>query len=175
MALPAGFRVLPRDRSASVVLGNLFEHYLHDMAEWFDLETHPSGAYEYPAGRCWDDDGAVYFAYLGELPIGFAIVTAAEAPVQTCTLDLKEFFVMRRHRRNGVGQAFAGAVWDQHPGPWLVRVYRGNLPALPFWRGTVADYSAGQFTEREVWANGKDWSYFTFRSPGGTPQKGGAP
>lgn len=168
--LPDDFRVSSVDDSAAATLGNLFEHYLHDMAEWFGFDTEENGAYAYPADRCWDDGGAVYFAFAGKVPIGFALVTTAESPVETSTLDLKEFFVVRRHRRNGVGRAFAMDVWDRHPGPWLVRVYRGNLPALPFWRGCVAEYSSGAFREQERDANHKRWSYFTFRSPRGTPQ-----
>ena len=170
--LPADFRIAAVDSGAQPVLGNLFEHYLHDMAEWFEFDTEEDGAYRYPAGKCWDDGGVVYLAYSGRVPIGFAIVTAAESPVETSTLDLKEFFVVRRHRRNGVGQAFAIHVWNRHPGPWLVRVFRGNRPALPFWRWCVADYSGGRYREVERQSNGKTWSYFTFRSPGGTPQGG---
>lgn len=171
--LPADFRIAPVDPSAAPTLGNLFEHYLHDMAEWFAFDTEEDGAYGYPVQKFWDDGGVVYFAYTGKVPIGFAIVTAAESPVETSTLDLKEFFVVRRHRRSGVGGAFAVDVWNRHPGPWLVRVYRGNLPALPFWRGCVAGYSGGRFRELERQSNNKQWSYFTFRSPGGGAQ--GAP
>jgi predicted acetyltransferase len=162
--LPDDFRIDAVDASAAPTLVNLFEHYLHDMAEWFGFDTEQNGAYGYPAQKCWDNGAVVYFAYAGGVPIGFAIVTAAESPVETRTLDLKEFFVVRRHRRSGVGRAFANTVWDRHPGPWLVRVYRGNLPALPFWRGCVADYSGGRFRELERESNDKLWSYFTFRS-----------
>jgi len=33
------------DRSHDVTLQNLFEHYLHDMAEWFQFDYGPQGRY----------------------------------------------------------------------------------------------------------------------------------
>jgi hypothetical protein len=53
-------------------------------------------------------------------------------------------------------------VWDQYPGPWLVRVYRGNVPAVPFWRRVVADYTGDQFRESVQTVDGREWSYFWF-------------
>ena len=37
--LPDNFRIARVDRTADDVLGNLFEHYLHDMAQWFEFDT----------------------------------------------------------------------------------------------------------------------------------------
>jgi len=30
---------------SEVLLRNLFEHYLHDMAEWFEIDTQADGSY----------------------------------------------------------------------------------------------------------------------------------
>lgn len=153
------------DRSADPVLRNLFEHYLHDMAEWFGFDTREDGAYGYPTDQLWDQGCDVFLAYSALVPVGFAIVNGAGARVPGATgRDLKEFFVVRRYRRDGVGDAFARHVWDQYPGPWLVRVYQGNLTALPFWRRVVADYTGGNFRESQHRADGRDWTYFTFDS-----------
>ena len=32
---------------ADLIVTNLFEHYLHDMAEWFGLDTQDDGRYGY--------------------------------------------------------------------------------------------------------------------------------
>ncbi|NJN50905.1 MAG: hypothetical protein HC809_03095 [Gammaproteobacteria bacterium] len=70
--------------------------------------------------------------------------------------------MVRRHRRSGVGQAFAAHVWDLYRSPWVVRVFQGNLPAVPFWRGAVARYTDGSSREEVREVNGRKWSYFLF-------------
>jgi predicted acetyltransferase len=153
------------DRSADAVLRNLFEHYMHDMAEWFRFDSREDGSYGYPTEQFWDHGCEVFLVYSALVPVGFAVVDSAgtRAPGPGAR-DLKEFFVVRSYRRDGVGQRFAHYVWDQFPGPWLVRVYLGNVPALPFWRRTVDAYTRGRYHESEQQSNGRDWRYFTFTS-----------
>ena len=154
--------------AADTALRNLFEHYLHDMAEWFELDTNEEGAYAYPTEEIWAHDLTVFLAYSGVIPVAFALVDAAGSRVPGSNArDLKEFFVVRRHRRSGVGRTFAAYVWNQFPGEWLVRVYQGNRPAMPFWRRVIGDYTGGRFRESTVDANGRAWSYFTFSSDNG--------
>lgn len=162
--LPDSFRIVEEKAGFAPVLGNLFEHYLHDMAEWFEFDSNADGSYDYPASACWADDGAVFVPYSGAVPIGFAVVTRATSSVATECRDIKEFFVVRRYRHNGVAEALAHHVWDRYPGPWLVRVFQGNRPALPFWRRTIDAYTAGRYREDSREANKKTWSYFSFRS-----------
>lgn len=174
--LPANFRVSRVDRSSDGVLGNLFQHYLHDMAEWFDIDTGTDGRYAYPTETIWDKGLDVFFVYAGAIPIGFAVVGSAEAWTGDAgRRDLHEFFVIRRYRRNGVGQALANHIWSQYRGPWLVRVYQGNLPAVPFWRRVVGAYAATRYREEARTVNGRQWSYFSFEGGAGfgeaRPQK----
>lgn len=152
------------DRGADRVLRNLIEHYLHDMAEWFEFDTGEDGAYEYSTDEVWDAGCDVFLAYVGDIPVGFALVADAESRVPGANArDLKEFFVVRRHRRSGLGTRLARHVWDAYPGAWLVRVYQGNRPAMPFWRRTIDDYTGGRFREEaRTGADGRAWSYFTF-------------
>jgi len=165
MKLPTDLRFIQEDPTKKAVLQNLFEHYLHDMAEWFDFDTGEDGRYAYPVETCWEDEGAVFIAYSKSIPIGFALVAPAERWTGDKTgHDLKEFFVVRRYRRSGVGLSFATHLWARNSGPWLVRVYQGNLPALPFWRRAVASYAKNDWSEETRTVNGKNWSYFQFRS-----------
>lgn len=165
--LPANFRVNRIDRSSDAVLANLFEHYIHDMAEWFAVDTKPDGRYAYPTETIWERGLDVFLAYAGEIPIGFGIVGSAQAwSGEVKRRDLHEFFVIRRYRRHGVGQALANHIWDKYPGPWLVRVLQGNLPALPFWRGIVAEYTGTKYREEVRAVDGRPWSYFSFDGDG---------
>lgn len=164
---PEALDVRRVDRSQEKVVHNLLEHYCYDMAEWFLLDANEEGNYAYPPEKVWNDDVHVYVAYLGRIPVGFALVGSATGYVGDANAkDLDEFFVVRRHRRSGIGQVLAERVWRLYPGPWLVRVFQGNVPALPFWRRTISAYTGGEFREEVRQVSDRAWSYFTFdRNP----------
>ena len=50
---------------------------------------------------------------------------------------IDQFFVLRAHRRSGLGTRMAQRILDQHHGPWSLSVIKGNHAALAFWRGQV--------------------------------------
>ena len=166
-ALSPGYRIEAVDSSASAILRNLFEHYLHDMAEWFLFDSSADGAYHYPAETIWEHGHQAYLLFAGEIPAGFALVGNADAYLErTGVHDMHEFFVVRRHRRGGVGRALATDVWDAHPGEWLVRVLQANQPAIPFWRSAISSYTGGAFAEDVPTIDGRPWSHFTFSAAG---------
>jgi predicted acetyltransferase len=159
------------DRSCEAIVRNLLEHYCHDMAEWFLLDAHEDGSYRYLPDQVWSDGVDVHLAYLSGIPIGFALVgSAAPYAADAGAKDLKEFFVVRRHRRSGIGRMLAERVWNLYPGKWLVRVYHGNRPALPFWRAAIGAYTGDAFAEEVRTVEGRSWSHFTF--DGTATQKG---
>lgn len=162
--LSGKFRVQKVDQSTDPILRNLFELYLHDMAEWFEFDTSSEGNFSFPTQQeVWDKGVDVHFIYSGEIPIAFGLVGLAEKYDETpARKDVDEFFVVRRYRRSGLGREFANYLWRQYPGPWLVRVYQRNLPAVPFWRSSIAAYTDGSYDEQVTEVNGRPWSYFLF-------------
>ena len=154
------------DRSEEAVLRRLLGDYCHDMAEWFALDLEADGTYPYPVETLWADACHVHLATIHRAPVGFAIVEDASCGTAASGVrDLKEFFVVRRHRRAGLGRALASAVWNEYPGGWLVRVFHGNRPALPFWRAAIGAYTEDHFAEEVRNLDGRDWSYFSFDAP----------
>jgi predicted acetyltransferase len=79
-------------------------------------------------------------------------------------LDIAEFFVIRRHRRSGVGRRAAFLLWHSLPGKWTVRVSEGNAGALAFWRGVVSEYTNGTATESTRPGEPNAWQVFSFES-----------
>lgn len=63
-------------------------------------------------------------------------------------MDIVEFFVMRKYRRSGAGEAMARAIFDRFPGRWEVREIAANLPAQAFWRRIIGRYTASRFEEQ---------------------------
>ena len=152
------------DSSSEKILSNLLELYCHDMSEWLDVEPDEQGRFSkhYDTLACWENGGSVFIAKHGDVPIGFAIVQSAQHFMGTCKWDLKEFFILRKHRRTGAGQRLAEFVWDTSPERWLVRVHSANRPAVPFWRRTIESYSEVNCTEEVREVGGNNWFYFSF-------------
>jgi predicted acetyltransferase len=150
---------------ADGILRNLYEHYVYDMSEWLALDVRANGAFDYHVEPLWQGDHAVYLARSNEALAGFGIVGSAEKWLgDPAVRDVKDFFIMRRYRRHGVGEALARHLFDGHRAAWLVRVFAGNLPALPFWRRIVERYTGGRHTERAVSDGGRDWIHLRFDS-----------
>ncbi len=151
---------------SDILLRNLFEHYIHDMAEWFDIDTKPDGSYSYDTSFVWENGYDAYLAKLGDSIAGFALVgSAVEWLGDMGAHDVHEFFVIRRFRRRGVGQRMAVLLWKEHPGEWLVRVLELNAPAVLFWRTAILSYSRS-YEEKGRIVNGRPWRFFRFVSHG---------
>jgi len=150
-------------READSLIENLFGLYLHDMAEWFLFDIGADGRYHHDMARYRADGSSVYLARVGETPAGFALVGPAPGWFgRPLTRDLHEFFVLRRHRRTRLGETMARTVWDSERGRWLVRVFEGNRPAVPFWRTVVGRYTDHTHRETRREHNGRPWACFTF-------------
>ena len=148
---------------SAVVLRNLFEHYYHDMAEWFVFDTGPDGSYSEDTSGLWDQGYDAYLAKVDGALAGFALIGSADEWLGDIGAhDIHEFFVIRRHRRNAVGHRMAVQLWDERPGEWLVRVYEANVPAVPFWRNAIASYTRSAYQEERCIVNGRPWRYFRF-------------
>jgi predicted acetyltransferase len=155
------FERIGPDRDA--FLRNLYQLYIHDMSEWFGLETGPDGRFEYDTDPLWHDEVVVTLARFSGAPAGFAVVHSGQPWLgREASRDVKDFFVVRRHRRHGVGRALARHLWNDHPAEWLVRVLAANVPAVPFWRATVRELRGPAYEETVVADRGREWIRFRF-------------
>ncbi len=152
---------------SDTVLRNLFEHYLHDMSEWFEIDTNPDGSYSYDTSQIWKNNYEAYLARVDDSIAGFALVgSAAEWLGDASARDVHEFFILRRFRRRSVGLKMVTLIWSERPGEWLVRVLEANAPAVLFWRTAVSTHSHGSYQEEERIVNGRPWRFFRFVSTG---------
>lgn len=116
---------------SDVLLRNLFQHYCHDMSEWFDLDTGADGSYPHDTSSIWAKQHGAYLARIGTSIAGFALIgSGADWLGDMDAWDVHEFFVLRKFRRCGVGRRMAALLWNEHPGEWLVRVFEANAPAV---------------------------------------------
>jgi len=150
------------------LLANLLELYIHDLSEAFPVEIGSDGRFGYDRLPLYWTDPEQRFPFLirrDGRTAGFALaMRGSPASDDPDDLDLQEFFVLRRHRRAGVGRHAARLLWDRLPGRWIVRVSQGNHVALPFWAATIAEYTSGAYTEFARPGTPHPWRVFAFDS-----------
>jgi len=131
---------------------NMGRIYVYDMSEYMDgidnWRFPDGGQYElddyFP--EYWRDDARWPFIVKvdGELA-GFVLVNTVGAFAET-DYNIAEFFIHRKKRRQGVGEAVARNIFERFEGQWEVARMPRNTPAIGFWDRVVADYSDGNFT-----------------------------
>ena len=116
--------------------------------------------------RWFADSSAQILTILrGAEPAGFAMVRLGgqypgREPVD---YSMSEFFIDRRWRRHGIGQAAVRLILDRFAGRWEILEYLRNPGAVEFWRRVVAAYTGGRYRERV--ANGEVLQYFDSGAP----------
>ncbi len=155
--------VTPRDKG---VLSNLLELYAHDLSETFGLELGPDGRFGYEKLPLYWSEPERRFPFLirrGTHLAGFALATlGSPGSDDPQDFDVAEFFIVRRHRRSGVGRKAAFLLWDRFPVRWIVRVAEGNHGGQRFWEGIIKEYTGGAFTETSRPGNAQAWRVFSF-------------
>ena len=150
------------------VLSNLLELYSYDLSEVYSLEVGADGRFGYGRLPLYWSEHERRFPFLirsGVRIAGFALVTRT-SPVTDDSedLDIAEFFVLRRHRRSGVGRHAARLLWNRLPGHWIVRVSEGNRLGLPFWESVIREYTSGTFAKSQRPDSPHDWRVYSFMS-----------
>lgn len=159
----------PARREDAPLISHLLQLYIHDMSEIFPIEIGPDGRFEYAyLPHYWEtpEERFPFLVRCDGAPAGFVLARrGSPATHDPADLDVAEFFVLRRHRRSGVGRAAAAQLWNRMPGHWIVRVSEANRPGLPFWRRIIADYTGGDFAEGTSAGSPHPWRVFSFHAP----------
>ncbi|ATG53400.1 GNAT family N-acetyltransferase [Brachybacterium ginsengisoli] len=134
---------VPRSASAPTVrpargedfdlLAGLLQLYLHDFSEHTGWDVDEHGLFHYAwldAYRHEQGRHAYVFRVEGR-PAGFALVREAER------IQMAEFFVLRKYRREGVGLAAARHLLEAHAGAWSITQLASNPEATSFWRRAI--------------------------------------
>ncbi len=132
-------------KGARSILRNLLQLYFHDLSEFMPRPVDSQGLYQYDDFECyWTEDGHYPFLIRvdGSLA-GFAFVRFDDEG----TANMAEFFVMRSHRRRGVGSIAAQELFDMFKSDWQVRQEATNHAAHEFWLPVVASYTGGDFED----------------------------
>src|ERR1035438_2482549 len=141
---PPHLEVLPALPGDRPILANLFELYAHDFSEFHAIEMGADGRFGYgDLPLYWSEpDRHPFLLRVDGKLAGFALVKRMlGASIEETVWDMAEFFVIRGHRRRGIGIGAAHEVWRQFPGRWQVRVMESNSTAHQFWDRAIAGFT----------------------------------
>lgn len=142
---------------AQPVIENLLQLYIHDMSELFagtprcEIEADGRFHSSIDVGKWWrDEDHIALLVRVDGRLAGFALLNAAAHSGTPVDHNVAEFFIVRKHRRSGVGMAAAHAMFNRYPGRWEAAVMRANAGALAFWARCIAAHpGAGAITRED--------------------------
>lgn len=146
-------QIIPASASQQELLRNLVNLYLYDFSAYTGEDANEKGRFEYGyLPYYWTEPERSPFLILVDgKPAGFVLVRdTREGDGGQIIHHMAEFFVMRKYRRNKVGQRAAWAIFDRFPGRWFVSEIEENQPAQAFWRKVIGEYTAGKFEDTRV-------------------------
>lgn len=132
-------------------LSRLMQLYAYDFSEFMGFEVGDDGLFDVGnrLTRSWTEPGHnVLWCRVDGRPAGFMIVDErSRITGDPEVMDMAQFFVMRKYRRQGVGAVCAAQAFDRYPKKWEIREEATNTAAATFWRRVVDRYTGGRFEE----------------------------
>jgi predicted acetyltransferase len=132
------------------VMRRLMQLYLYDFAAIDDWAIGDDGLYGNTTiieGFWTDPKLTSYLVRVDGALVGFALVRDGAYFAGNGTRDISEFFILRRHRRQGIGGEVARKLFDAFPGRWEVTQLTSNVEAQTFWRRVIGEYTGGRYDE----------------------------
>lgn len=136
-------------------LQQMLELYQYELSDLWPQPADDQARYGYDLDRHRQGRRfRAYVAFGGGQYLGFALVApAAVTRAQGCWME--QFFVLKAHRRHGLGRTLAAQVLGRHPGPWEIGQMHGNRAAQAFWRRVIGELAPGGHVELQL--SSGDW------------------
>ena len=145
------------------LLERMLELYAYDFSNFTSDDINDQGEYGFKRllRHHWTGKNPDPFVIKIDGKIsGFAMVL--EDTKDKTLHELKEFFILKKYRRYGIGKIAAKKIFNRFPGKWILSVLSNNKPAILFWEKVINEYTSGRFkVEKEIGSNKK---LFKFKS-----------
>ena len=126
---------------------NIWQFLGYDFSELNGMDLSENGCYKLPSDindYINHDDYSSYIIMCDQNIAGIAVIKFIDNKEVNY---FRHFFIMRKYRRNRVGQNAVEEIFNMHEGKWLVSQFDYNLPAITFWRRVVSEYTKGNYKE----------------------------
>jgi predicted acetyltransferase len=131
-------------------LQQMLELYQYELSDVWPQDADSEARYGYNLERHRQAKRFhAHVALNGSQYAGFALVAPAAVTRREGSW-MEQFFILKRYRRAGVGNALAEHVFRSHPGAWEVGQMPANLAAQAFWRYVIAKFTSGAYIELKV-------------------------
>lgn len=159
--------IIPASVNDKPVIANLLQLYLYDLSEFAEWPLNEHGLFDYPyLDYYWREPERHPFVIRVDTELAGLALVRDYVEDGMLVHQLAEFFILRKFRHRGIGEAAACRIFDQFPGPWNVEQLEQNVAAQRFWRRVVGRYSQGSYTERYDADRGKTVQEFRAREAG---------
>lgn len=137
-------KLIKMNRQDQPMLENLLELYVYEFSSYLpDVRLRDNGRYGFDATLFLTDKRFHSFLIRVENEIaGFAIVEERKKD-----RSIREFFVLRKFTRNGVGKKVAFTLFSMFEGKWEVHQVEKNYPAQAFWRSIIKEITQNEYRE----------------------------
>src|SRR4029434_8719504 len=132
------------------ILERRMQLYLYDFAAIDDWPIADDGRYGNAATieSFWSDPRMTsFFVRVDGVLAGFVLVRDGAYFAGDGTRDISGFFILRRHRRRGIGTEVARRGFDRFRGKWEVTQLTSNVDAQAFWRRVIGHYTGDRYEE----------------------------
>lgn len=127
----------------SSIIAQLYELYTYEMTDLADFDINEDGFYRYSdLPYYWQDSNKYPFLiWVNKKLAGFVLIQKGSPIDENPDIwDIAEFFIMRKFRKQGIGQFVAKYIWSRYKGPWQVRVWDNNIVAHAFWNNVIQEF-----------------------------------
>lgn len=131
-------------------VSNLMQLYLYDMAEYTGWACREDGIYSGDEwlDSYWREPGKHAFVLRDDQEWAGFVMVRGNHDENDLDYSVAEFFILRKFRRQGIGQRIAAELFDRFPGRWMVEVFIDNTPAVAFWKQATNSASHRSITLR---------------------------
>ena len=138
------------------IVQKMMELYLHDFSEFDGCDLDQYGLYSYYDLDYYfiEETHACYVVQVEGKWAGLALI-ANYGHFEGNQRSMEEFFILRKYRKQGLGEKIASDIFRLHPARWEVEVQACNPLAQQFWRKTIGNFTGGAM--REVMLNNEKW------------------
>jgi len=127
---------------------------MYELSPYLDtIEINEFGLFGYRyLDHYWtEQERHPFFIYAAGKLAGFVFVREFERLVGgEIKWLISEFFILRKHQKQGIGRLAAHQVFDKFTGKWIVAQIESNITSKLFWEQVISEYTKGQYTKTNL-------------------------
>ncbi|MEX5339337.1 GNAT family N-acetyltransferase [Pseudomonas sp. I2] len=139
--MPASIELLQTHPDQAELIRNLYQFYAYESSDWEQEDVEADGRFyihDEHLQRYWQSPGwSASLVLVDGFIAGFVLIERSELPGLEAS-ELADLFILKKYRRQGIGQTVAQSLLGSGEGDWLLRCYRQDPVAVAFCKAVLA-------------------------------------